>query len=235
VCARTAGLQRLHGRSGDRALRLTGDQGAVPARHRQSGHLVVPGILRARGRFGPRRAAHHRYPRRRPLRDQRAEDLDHPGPVRRLDLPAGPHRSERAQEAGGHLVHPGRDEHPGDHRAPDQTDRRQLRGQRGLVRRRPGPGQPARRRGERRLELRQVSAVQRAHRDRAGRHHQGVADRGQGARGQDANRRQHADGGPAVRRPGRRGGERTARPGADPAACQPATRPAVHRTRRRRS
>ena len=29
--------------------------------------------------------------------DQRAEGLDHPGPVRRLHLPAGPHRSRRRQ------------------------------------------------------------------------------------------------------------------------------------------
>ncbi len=50
------------------------------------------------------------------------------------------------------------------------------------------PVEPACRRGERRLELRQVPAVQRAHRHRPGRHHQGVAHRGQGARRQDPDR-----------------------------------------------
>ena len=82
------------------ALRLAGAQGALPAADRQPRHLVVPGLFRARRRLGPGLAAHHRGPRRRLLRRQRPEDLDHARPVRGLDLPAGPHQSERAEAAG---------------------------------------------------------------------------------------------------------------------------------------
>ncbi len=80
-----------------------------PAARRQSRRLVVPGLLRARRRVRPRRAAHHGQAGRRYLGDQRPEDLDHAGAVRRLDLRAVPHRSRR-QEAGGHQLHPGRHE-----------------------------------------------------------------------------------------------------------------------------
>ena len=93
VRARAAGVQRQHGRPGDRPVRLPGAQGTLPAADRQSRHLVVPGLLRTRGRLRPGVAAHHRGARRRQLRHQRAEDLDDARPVRRLDLPARPHRS----------------------------------------------------------------------------------------------------------------------------------------------
>ena len=155
---------------------------------RQPRHLVVPGLLRAGGRFGPGVAAHHRGPRRRLLRHQRPEDVDHAGPVRGLDLPARPHRPERAQAAGGHLVPAGRDVDAGHHAAPDQADRRRLRGQRGLLRRRPRARRSAGRRGEQRLDLRQVPAEQRAHRHRPDRDHEGVAGPGQGARREDGDR-----------------------------------------------
>ena len=46
--AAAAGVQRQHGRPGDRELRLAGAEGAVPAADRQPRHLVVPGLLRAR-------------------------------------------------------------------------------------------------------------------------------------------------------------------------------------------
>ena len=58
-----------------------------------------PGLLRARRRLRPRLAAHHRGARRRRVRRQRPEDVDHARPVRRLDLQPGPHRP-RGQEAG---------------------------------------------------------------------------------------------------------------------------------------
>ncbi len=100
--ADAAGVQRLDDRPGDRAVRHAGAEGGVPAEDRQPRHLVGAGLLRARRRLRPRVAAHHRGPRRRRLRRQRPEDLDHARPVRRLDLHAGPHRPG-GQEAGRHL------------------------------------------------------------------------------------------------------------------------------------
>ena len=64
---------------------------------------LVPGLLRARRRLRPRRPEDHRGPRRRRVGDQRPEGVDHPGPDRRLRLPARPHRSRRP-EAQGHQL-----------------------------------------------------------------------------------------------------------------------------------
>ena len=52
--ARAAGLQRQHGRPGVYRLRHRGAEAALPAAHRQSRRLVVPGLLRARRRLRPR-------------------------------------------------------------------------------------------------------------------------------------------------------------------------------------
>jgi len=57
--------------------------------------LVVPGLLGARVRFGPCLGADQSSARRRPLRRQRAQDLDHVGAARRLDILPGSHRSCR--------------------------------------------------------------------------------------------------------------------------------------------
>ena len=136
---------------------------------REPRHLVVPGLLRARRRLRPRLAAHHRRPRRRRLRRQRPEDLDDAGPARRLDLLPGPHRPRRAekrQRGISLLLVP--DGHPRGHAAADRADRRRLRGQRGVLRGRPGARGEPRRRGEPRLGLRQVPARQRARGHRAG-------------------------------------------------------------------
>ncbi len=54
-------------------------------------------------RLRPRRPQDERGARRRRVGDQRPEDLDDAGPVRRLRLPARPHRPARA-EARGHLL-----------------------------------------------------------------------------------------------------------------------------------
>ena len=56
---------------------------------------------------------------------------------------AGPHRPERAEEAGRYLVPADRHEDARRHGAPDQADRRRLRGERGLLRGRPRPRRPA--------------------------------------------------------------------------------------------
>src|SRR6202167_4722839 len=42
----TAGVRRQHGRPGDLHLRVGGAEAPVPAAHRQSRRLVVPGFLR---------------------------------------------------------------------------------------------------------------------------------------------------------------------------------------------
>ena len=208
-----ADLQLEDGRSGDRGVRFPGHQRAVPAADGGAGHLVVPGLLRTGGRLRPGVSAHDGHPRRRHLRRQRPEDVDDAGPVRRLDLLPRAHRPERTEEAGRYLVPADGHEHPGHHAAPDQTRRRQLRGERGVLRRRPGARRPARRRGEPGLELRQVPARQRAHRHHPGGPHQGQTGRRQGPRqGVRTARRS------AFRRPARRSGERRARTRADPDA-----------------
>ena len=49
-------LRRQHGRAGDLHLRHRGAEAALPAAHRQSRRLVVPGLLGARRRLRPRLA-----------------------------------------------------------------------------------------------------------------------------------------------------------------------------------
>ena len=60
---RAARLQRQHGRAGDRRVRQRGAEAALPAAHRQSRRLVVPGLLRAGRRLRPRVAARPRAER----------------------------------------------------------------------------------------------------------------------------------------------------------------------------
>ena len=60
-----ARLRRQHGRAGDRHLRQRGAEAAIPAAHRQSRRLVVPGLFRARRRLRPRLAADPGRARRR--------------------------------------------------------------------------------------------------------------------------------------------------------------------------
>ena len=58
------------------AFGIGGAEAPLPAAHRQSRRLVVPGLLRARLRLRPRLAQDHGEARRRRLRRQRPEDLD---------------------------------------------------------------------------------------------------------------------------------------------------------------
>ncbi len=129
-----------HGRSGHRGLRLAGAEGEVPSGDCEPRHLVVPGILRTRGRFRSRFAQDPCGPRRRRLGHQWSEDLDDAGTVRRLDLLPRAHQSRCAQASGRHLVHPCRSEDAWRHGPPDQADRRRLRGQRSVLRGRPRSG-----------------------------------------------------------------------------------------------
>ena len=146
--------------------------------------LVVPGLLRAGRRLRPRVAAHACRARRRPLRRQRPEDLDHAGAARRLDLLPGAHRPRRAQ-ARGHLVPADRHEVARHHGAQDRADRRRARGQRSVLRQRARAGGAAHRRREPGLDLRQVPARPRAHRRRVARRVEGQVPRAaaRGARG----------------------------------------------------
>ena len=115
----------------------------------QGGDPLVPGLQRAELWLGPGLAEDVGGARRRRVGHQRPEGLDHPGPVRRLLLLAGPHRSVGAQ-AQGHLVPPRADEAARRRGASDHAARRHRRVQRGVLRRRPLPeGQRGRRREQR--------------------------------------------------------------------------------------
>ena len=86
------------------AFGTRGAEGALPAAHRQPRRS---GGARASPSPAPAptspRCKTTRGARRRRLRRQRPEDLDHARPVRRLDLLPGAHRPG-GEEAGGHLV-----------------------------------------------------------------------------------------------------------------------------------
>ena len=106
--------------------------------------------------------------RRRPLRRQRPEDLDHRRAARGLDLLPGPHEPGGKAPAGD-LVPSHRHALARDHGAPDPDHGRRGGDQRHLLRGRPGPGREPRRRGGQGLDLCEVPARPRAHRHRRGR------------------------------------------------------------------
>ena len=175
----------------------------VPAGDPREHRVVVPGLFRAGLGLRPRVAAHQGGEGRRPLHRQRLEDLEHDGPLGRLDLLPRAHRFQ-GQAAGGHLLPADRHEDAGHHREADHHDGRRPRGERGVLRQRQGSGGEPRRQGERGLDLRQVPARQRAarHRRRAA-----VQARRRGAEGhrpRRAGQRQAADREPELRREDRR-------------------------------
>ena len=116
-----------------------GTPGAAGRDHRadaaQRGDLV-PGLLRARRRLRPRGGGHPRRPRRRRLRGQRPEDLDHERHARRQDLHDRPHRAGLRAAQGpvdaAHRHGPARRRGP-----PAQADERGQRVRRGVLHRRP--------------------------------------------------------------------------------------------------
>ena len=110
-----------------------------PAPHPPRRRRLVPGLLRAGGRLRPRLAAHAGRARRRRVRRDRPEDLEHPGPRRRLVRAARAHRPRRAEAQGHHLADPRHA--PAGRRGPaDAHHRRREPLLRGVPRRRPGPG-----------------------------------------------------------------------------------------------
>ena len=121
--SRAAAVRRQHARSRAHRLRQRSAEEAVPAAHRQSRRLVVPGFLRARRRLRSRVAENAGQARRRPLCRQRPEDLDDAGAIRRLDFLPGADRSG-GEKAGRHFVPADRHEIAGHHGAPDPDHRR---------------------------------------------------------------------------------------------------------------
>ena len=95
--------RRRGARPDDPRLRHRRAEAGVHPRHPRRRSHVVPGLLRARLRLRPRLAPDPRGPRRRRLRHQRPEDLDHARPHVEVHALPGPHRPRRPQ-AQGHLV-----------------------------------------------------------------------------------------------------------------------------------
>ena len=118
------------GRPDDRGRRDARAAAPVAARHPRRLRAVVPALQRARGRLRPGRPAHPGRARRRPVRGERTEDLEHVGQPQRVGDPAGPHRSRRAGPSrhlvlrGGHAQpgHRGAADHRDDRRQPLQRD-----------------------------------------------------------------------------------------------------------------
>ena len=139
----------------------------LPSPHPLERRLVVPGLFRARSGLGPRVPQDPGGARRRPLRRQRAEDLDHRRAARGLDLLPG--ADEPGSEAAGRdLLPPHRHALARDHRAPDPDHGRGRGDQRHVLRGRPRPGGEPGRRGRQGLDLREVPARPRTHRHRGG-------------------------------------------------------------------
>ena len=118
-------------------------------------------VLRALGRDRPRFAEDERRARRRRLGDQRAEDVDEPGGVRRLRLARGANRP-RCGEAPGALDLSRPDQRRG-FLAPAHSHRRWRHDERDVLRRRSGSSREPDRRREQRLEVDHRTAQSRAH------------------------------------------------------------------------
>jgi acyl-CoA synthetase (AMP-forming)/AMP-acid ligase II len=120
--ARAAIYERQLDRPGADALRHAGPAGPLSAADpRGRGHLV-PGLLRALGRLGSGRAAHHGGPGRGRLQRHRRQGLDLLRRARRHLLPARPRprRGGRGDRQGRHRHPAGRHEvgrHPGEVRS----------------------------------------------------------------------------------------------------------------------
>ena len=93
----------LEHRAGDHPARHRGAEGGAAPPHAARRRHLVPGILRARRGQRPRVAQVHRGARRRPLRRQRPEDLEHARAPRELVRAPRAHGPRRA-EAPRHLV-----------------------------------------------------------------------------------------------------------------------------------
>ena len=90
----------LQHRPGDHRVRHRGAEGAAPAAHAPRRRHLVPGLLGARRGLRPRVAAVPGRARRRPLRGQRAEDVELARPRRELVRAPRAHRSRRTRSIG---------------------------------------------------------------------------------------------------------------------------------------
>ena len=123
ICAGHHPVRHQDGRAGDLHLRQRGAEGEVPRADPQEHRVVVPGLFRAGLGLRPRVAPHQGGEAGRPLHRQRLEDLEHDGPLGRLDLLPGAHRSQ-GQAAGRHLLPADRHEDAGHHREAHHHGRR---------------------------------------------------------------------------------------------------------------
>ena len=199
------GLRRAHVRAGAAPLRDAGPEAAIPAADLQRRRLLGPGLLRAGLGLGPRLPQDARRPPGRPLRRHRAEDLDDPGALRRLDLLPGAHRRHPREAPGGHLLPAHRHALAGDHRAAHRAHGRRPRGQRGLLRRGEGARREPRPRGAQGLDGGQVPARLRAHGHRQHRRVQARAGPREGAGRARDRRRPAPPRRPALSRPAHAG------------------------------
>ena len=168
--------------------------------------------------IGPGLAAHQGREAGRQIHHQRAEDLDHAGAVRRLDLLSVPHRPHR-QVAGRHFVHSRRYETPGITVRPIVTIDGGHEVNEVFFDNVEVPARESRRQGKQRLGLRQIPAGQRTHRHRPRGHLEGEDRAHQGTRRAGIRRRAPADRKPAL--PGEAG---RGRGGAEGAGNDPASR-----------
>ncbi len=116
-------------------VRQRGAEARAPAEDRARRDPLVPGLLRAGRRLGPRLAADARRGPRRPLHRQRPEDLDQLRRQGRLDLLPGAHR-QRREEARRHQLRAVRHGQPGRQHQADPADLRQVAVLRDLLRQR---------------------------------------------------------------------------------------------------
>ena len=163
-CRRTAArrlLRRHARRPDDPAVGHRRTEAAVHRRDPEGRDRLVPGVQRTRRRVGPGRPQDAGGARRRRVGHQRPEGLDDAGALRRLHLPARPHRPRRA-EARRHLLPPRPHEAAGRRGATHRADRRLGRIQRGLLHQRALPEGQRHRRRQQRVEGRHDDARVRA-------------------------------------------------------------------------
>ncbi len=148
--AGTARHRSQHRRAHHHQVRHPGAEAAVARPDAARRHGMGAGLLGTGGRLGPAEPAHHRPPRRRRVRRQRAEGMDVARGRRRHLLRPGPHRHQREQAEGHHLPRRRRPRARGAGAAAAGPDRR-APVRRGVLRRRAGAGREPDRGGERRL------------------------------------------------------------------------------------
>ena len=170
------------------------EAGTDPAVAVQRHHLGA-GLQRTRRRLGPGRDPHQRRARRRRVRRERSEDLDHPGQVRRPGLRAGPHRTRLRAPRGAVAA---ADRHPPARRrgTSAQDDERRGGVRRTVLHRCPRARRRLRGRHRQRLAHGDAAAVVRARRVRVRLPRHDAAQSGVDAARAAPGPRRHGDAGP---------------------------------------